>query len=190
MGGNSKAIPLPEHFIGWEHVLLDIDPIGEPDIVCDACELTQLDANQFDAIYCSHNLEHYHRHDVPKVLNGFVHVLKENGFAHVRVPDIGALFQQVLKHGLDIEDVLYQAPGGPVHVYDVMYGWQQKIEASNNDFFAHKNGFTEKSLVRILREYGFTRVYHGTGNLEVAAFAFLNKPSAELVSSLNLPTGI
>ncbi len=187
VGGNSKVIPLPEHYTGWQHILLDIDPAGKPDIVCDARELISLEARQFDAVYCSHNLEHYYRHDVPKVLKGFLHVLKPDGFAHIRVPDIGMLFKLVAQNNLDIEAVLYQAPGGPVHVYDVLYGWQQQIEKSGNDFFAHKNGFTEKSLVQILRRYGFNWVYHGTGNLEVAAFAFINEPSAALASSLNLP---
>jgi hypothetical protein len=29
-----------------------------PDIVCDARELTTLEEGLFDAVYCSHNLEH------------------------------------------------------------------------------------------------------------------------------------
>ncbi len=187
VGGNSKSIALPEHFAGWEHLLLDIDPSGNPDIHCDARELASLKPQQFDAVYCSHNLEHYYRHDVPKVLEGFLHVLKPQGFVHLRVPDIGMLFKLVINNNLDIEDVLYQAAGGPVHVYDVLFGWQQQIEKSGADFFAHKNGFTEKSLVKVLRKHGFNWVYHGTGNLEIAAFAFANKPAEELISSLNLP---
>ncbi len=64
VGGNSKAIALPPQYAGFEHLLLDIDPSGSPDIVCDARELATLDAGQSDAVYCSHNLEHYYRHDV------------------------------------------------------------------------------------------------------------------------------
>ena len=58
VGGASKQIPIPAYFNGWEHLLLDVDPRGSPDIVCDARLLTTLPAGQFDAIYCSHNLEH------------------------------------------------------------------------------------------------------------------------------------
>lgn len=58
VGGNTKAIPLPPEYAGWEHVLLDIDPKGNPDVVCDARELTTLPSATYDAIYCSHNLEH------------------------------------------------------------------------------------------------------------------------------------
>lgn len=76
VGGNSKAIALPPIFDGYEHLLLDIDPTGKPDLLCDARELTSTPAAQYDAVYCSHNLEHYFRHDVPRVLAGFIHVLK------------------------------------------------------------------------------------------------------------------
>ena len=40
VGGNNKSIALPPHYAGFEHLLLDIDPAGSPDIVCDARELT------------------------------------------------------------------------------------------------------------------------------------------------------
>lgn len=61
-----------------------------PDVVCDARQLSQLPRATYDAVYCSHNLEHYYRHDVPKVLAGFSHVLKVGGFVHIIVPDMGA----------------------------------------------------------------------------------------------------
>ena len=109
VGGNNKLIPLPPHFAGFEHLLLDIDPKGSPDIVCDARNLTSLEGGQFDAIYCSHNLEHYYRHDVPKVLAGFLHVLKDGGFADIRVPDINEVMRVTIEQGLDIDDVLYQS---------------------------------------------------------------------------------
>jgi predicted SAM-dependent methyltransferase len=93
VGGNSKEIPLPPQYAGFEQLLLDIDPTGSPDIVCDARNLTTLENGLFDAVYCSHNLEHYYRHDVPKVLGGFLHVLKEGGFAHIVVPDINEVMR-------------------------------------------------------------------------------------------------
>ena len=77
VGGNSKTISLPPQYADFEHILLDIDPKGSPDIVCDARDLEELEAGQFDAVYCSHNLEHYYRHEVKRVLAGFLHVLKD-----------------------------------------------------------------------------------------------------------------
>jgi hypothetical protein len=35
---------------GWEHVLLDLDPKGNPDIVCDARELLRLVDSKYDTL--------------------------------------------------------------------------------------------------------------------------------------------
>jgi len=190
VGGGNESIDLPEQYADWKSVLLDIDPAGKPDIVCDARELTTLDADQFDAIYCSHNLEHYYRHDVPRVLAGFQHVLKGDGFAHIRVPDMAQLMQTVVEQKLDIDDFLYQSPAGPITVRDVVYGYGLEIERSGNDYYAHKTGFTAKSLSRVLQQNGFPLVVVGTGNLEVVALAFKTRPSAYVTKLFNLPDSV
>lgn len=187
VGGNSKDIPLPENYQGWEKVLLDIDPRGKPDVLCDARALTTLPGTTYDAVYCSHNLEHYYRHDVPKVLAGFRHVLKDAGFAHIRVPDLGDVMRQAVQKSMDIDDVLYQSPAGPITVRDVFYGYGLEIERSGNDFFAHKTGFTQKSLVRMLESCGFPIVFSMTGNLEVNALAFKQKPDEYARQLFGLP---
>jgi hypothetical protein len=176
VGGNSKAIPLPPQYAGFDHWLLDIDPRGSPDIVCDARELTTLEEGLFDAVYCSHNLEHYYRHDVPRVLAGFLHVLEDGGFAHIRVPDINEVMRLAIERGLDIDDVLYTSPAGPIMVLDVLYGYSVEIERSGQDFYAHKTGFTEKSLLAALNRAGFSKTYSTTGNLEISALAFKGEP--------------
>jgi hypothetical protein len=35
VGGGSKSIPSPAEYAGFDHVLLDVDPAGQPDIVLD-----------------------------------------------------------------------------------------------------------------------------------------------------------
>ena len=124
VGGHSKEIALPPQYDRFEQVLLDIDPAQRPDIVCDARQMTQrLEAGTFDAVFCSHNLEHYYRHEVPRVLGGFLHVLKQGGFAQVIVPDIADVMRTCIERGLELEDVLYQSPAGPITVLDVLYGY-------------------------------------------------------------------
>lgn len=186
VGGNSKAIPLPPEYKGCEHLLLDIDPKGKPDVLCDARELSTLPDAQFDAIYCSHNLEHYFRHDVPRVLAGFLHVLKPGGMAHIRVPDMMEVMRRTIEDKLDIDDVLYTSPSGPIMVSDVMYGYSKQLKASGNDFYAHKTGFSRKSLIKTLRAVGFSFIFTGTGNLEVVAFAFKGQPEPALLSRFGL----
>lgn len=187
VGGNSKAIKLPPAYADYEHVLLDIDPKGSPDILCDARQLTTLEPGQFDAIYCSHNLEHYYRHDVPKVLSGFLHVLREGGFAHLRVPDLQAVMRVATEKNMDLEDILYVSPAGPIMVLDVLYGYSVEIERSGEDFFAHKTGFTQKSLVRVLDAAGFAKIYCSLGPLEIRAIAFKGTPDPAALALFALP---
>lgn len=186
VGGNNKSIPIPEQYAGWNHVLLDIDPKGAPDVVCDARKLTDLPKATYESVYCSHNLEHYYQHDVKKVLAGFSHVLKDDGFVYLRVPDMGSLMQAVARDGLDIEDLLYQSPAGPISVKDVIYGYGVEIERSGNDFYAHKTGFTEKSLRATLERAGFSHIYIQAGALEIAALAFKSRPSDAVAAQFGI----
>jgi len=177
IGGNNKNIALPPEYKGWEHILLDIDPKGKPDIICDARELKSLNANEYDAVYCSHNLEHYYRHDVPKVLMGFSHLLVDGGFVDIRVPDLDALMRIVVGKNIDIDDVLYQSQMGQITVRDVIYGYNVEIERSGSEYYAHKTGFTPKSLRKILIQCDFPFVYISTGNLEIRAIGLMYEPT-------------
>jgi methyltransferase family protein len=188
VGGGSKAIPIPPHYGGWEHVLLDVNPAQKPDVVGDARELAKLPAELYDAVYCSHNLEHYWRHDLPAVLAGFVHVLRAHGFAEVAVPDLKAVFAEVLAKGLDLESVLYESDSGPITVNDVIYGHGREIAMSRNDFYAHKNGFTQQSLAAAFRAAGFQWVFMGSGPYEILALAFKQAPTDDQRALLRLPS--
>ena len=187
VGGNDKSIPLPGFYEGWDHVMLDIDPSTNADVICDARDLGTRPAAEFDSIHCSHNLEHYFAHDVRRVLTGFAHVLVPEGFVFLRVPDIAQVARAMATRNLDIDDVLYVSPAGPILVKDVIYGWGAKIEASGVDFFAHKTGFTIKSLSGALAVAGFSPVYMGVTDYEIQAFAFKQPPDAAARARLGLP---
>lgn len=187
VGGNDRSIALPPPYADYEQLLLDIDPRGSPDIVCDARELAQLEPAQFDAVYCSHNLEHYYRHEVPRVLAGFRHVLKPHGLVHVRVPDIAEVMRLAVENRLDLEDTLYSSEAGPITVLDVIYGLGSEIEATGQAFFAHKTGFTQRSLLRALRAAGFKQSFSRRERLEIDAVAFLADPDAATRAAFGLP---
>jgi SAM-dependent methyltransferase len=182
VGGGSKDIPIPAHYSRWTQLLLDIAPRYGVDVVRDARELDSLDPEQFDAIYCSHNLEHYYRHDCAKVLAGFFHVLKPDGYAEIRVPDMSSVFRAIAARDLDIDDELYRTSNDlPITVHDVIYGFGLEIEQSGEDFFAHKRGFTANSLMIALRQAGFQSVIVGehASIYEVRALAFKSEPTAQ-----------
>lgn len=184
VGGGSKATAISDYFSGWQHDLLDIDPRGNPDIVCDARKLTTLPGGTYDAVYCSHNLEHYYRHHGLAVVRGFHHMLKADGFAEIRVPDIAQVINALIDQQLELDDVLYVSPAGPITAHDVIYGLQSEIQNSGQDFYAHKTGFTPSSLKKILTDGGFDKVFLRTDqHLAVHALAFKSEPTPEQYSS-------
>lgn len=179
VGGNSREIAIASQYDGWQQDLLDIDESQNPDILADARELTEQVGASYDAVYCSHNLEHYYLHDAKKVLAGFKHVLKADGHAFIRVPDMQQVIQRVVNEKLDITDVLYESPMGPIHVYDVFYGHQGKVEQSGEGYFAHKMGYTPTSLRQLLLDAGFPIVAISVTPLNVSAIAFLTIPTQD-----------
>jgi SAM-dependent methyltransferase len=189
VGGGSKAIAIPPHYQGWDHLLLDIDARGGADLVCDARGLETQPPAQFDAVYCSHNLEHYYPHEVPQVLRGFLHVLKPDGFAEIRVPDLQWVMHEVVKKNLDIDDVLYHSPAGPILVRDVFYGWHVEIAQSGNAYYGHKTGFSSKSLAATLQRAGFSygALCPPISDYEVRAIGFRQAPSDAQAKLLGLP---
>ena len=190
VGGNNKAIPIPPYYAGWRHDLLDIDPRSKPDVLCDARNLLSLQPAMFDAVYCSHNLEHYYRHDARKVLRGFKHVLKPDGFAEIIVPDLQCVIAHVLDTKMDLGETLYESPAGPIAALDVIYGLGREIEGSGHDFFAHKTGFTRKLLRQALEGAEFAQVFvtERPDAFEIRALAFKSAPTVEQRTMLTLPS--
>jgi hypothetical protein len=188
VGGGHRDAPLPDYYSDWLRHWLDIDAGVSPDICGDARQLVELvSPGSYDAIYCSHNIEHYYPHDVPKVLGGFLHALKPDGFAEIRCPDLGAVMQDVVARKLDIDSVLYTSPTGhQITVRDVIYGYGVEIERSGNDFYAHKTGFTQASLMRALQSVGFKGGGIASKDFNLIAYAFKAVPSPEQRSMLGL----
>ncbi len=133
-------------------------------------------------------MEHYYQRDVPKVLEGMIHVLKDEGFVHIRVPDLGEVMKTVVRRGLDFDDILYRASGGPITVREVLFGWDAEIDRGK-DYYGHKTGFTVKSLSAVLKRPGFKCVYATHNDLEIVAYAFKNWPNELATSLLNLRLG-
>ena len=186
VGGGDKSIPIPDRYNGWEHLLLDIDARPGVDIVADARKLKSLEPGTFDAIYCSHTLEHFYYHDVPLVVQGFHHVLTPSGFIELRVPDLLAVMNEVITKNLDIEGILYQSRAGPIAVLDVIYGFRAEIQRSGNDFFAHKTGYSRDSLRRILGENGFPVTFSQRKSFDIFMIAFKQPPDEFARKLLNI----
>lgn len=140
----------------WTEIRLDLDPSVKPDIVCSAIDLRrEVKSASVDAVWASHTIEHLHDHEAALAFAEFHRVLKPGGFFLIRCPDIEAIAEAILKKG--IEAVSYVAPAGPITPLDMLYGHRAAIERGNQ-FMAHKTGFTDTRLIRMLAAAGFAGV--------------------------------
>ena len=185
VGGNNREIPIPSYYEGWEHHILDIDPIVNPDILCDAMLLKDMTKykGQYDSVYCSHNLEHYYQHKVNDVIDGFHMVLKPEGFCYIAVPHMMNVLRKVVAYNMELTDGLYEVSGGPISAHDIMFGWGRQIKESGCDFFAHKCAFTPKSLQCILSNAGFF-TYTMEIDFELRAVAYKQQPTQEMLDEI------
>ncbi|GGO35595.1 generic methyltransferase [Gemmobacter aquaticus] len=149
-------LPDPSAFTGWREVRVDLDPGCRPDILSDLTDLSQaIPDGSADLIYCSHVVEHFFDHDVPRVLQEFARILRPDGAAIVRVPDLAGVMQ-AFDEG-DLERPLYHSPSGPISALDVIFGHRRSISAGNH-YMAHRTGFTQASLARRMLDAGFEEV--------------------------------
>lgn len=88
--------------------------------------------------------------------------------------------------GLDVFDVLYQSPMGPIRVCDVLYGHQGQVENSGQEYYAHKMGYSTESLKQLLLEAGFKVIALAHGEFNVTALAFFEIPSDSLMKSFEI----
>ena len=146
---------MPEKYAGWDVVVLDIDPEVQPDLCMDARHIDRIDEGSYDAVFCSHNLEHFYAHEVPDLLRGFKNVLKPGGFVEIHVPDLHEVAKGLATH--EPTDVVYEVEAGPVTYHDILYGWNVAL-SSGNPFYAHKCGFTANSLGNAVFSAGFDKV--------------------------------
>lgn len=187
VGGQSRGIQLPHAYQTFEHVLLDLDPEVGADLVLDVRDLHTLEPDQFDVVYCSHNLEHVRQHEVAVVLSGMRHVLRPGGLAHVIVPDLQELMLTCVQQGIDLDGLLYESPMGPITPLDVLYGHGGIIAQSGQDYYAHRTGFSRRTLANTVEASGFGQMFCQQGNLELNLITFNGEPDPELAALFDLP---
>ena len=139
--------PIPDWAQGkYVEVRLDIDERHAPDIVASMTDMG--DIGPFNVIYSSHSLEHLYPHDVDTALREFHRVLDDGGFAVILVPD--------LEDVRPTEDVILNAPCGPITGLDMIYGLRSAL--ANQPHMAHRTGFTSDTLRAALERAGFSGV--------------------------------
>lgn len=137
---------LPDYLHRYQEVRLDIDSRHSPDIVASMLDLG--DIGQFDAVYCSHALEHVYPHEVTVALKEFYRVIKTGGILILFVPDLEGVKAS--------DEVLFVSPAGPITGLDLIYGMRSLLK--EQPYMAHKTGFTSDVLKKHMDEAGFSNV--------------------------------
>ena len=65
----------------WEETRYDIDESVHPDILGTMTDMSMVEAESYEGIYSSHNIEHLPPHEVGTALSEFRRVLKPDGLA-------------------------------------------------------------------------------------------------------------
>lgn len=187
VGSGSKQVELPKIFDEYQKITLDIDPTVFPDICMDARNLIHYNEKKFDAIYNSHNLEHFRFCDIQNVLDGFYLVLNDNGFAVIIVPDIYGVLKWMFENNLDLDAIVYEVPRGVVTIRDMIWGHTGEIRIQKDtEWFIHKTGFSKRLLQHLLYDTGFKTVIIEETGKELVAVAW--KQELTYVPELDLGT--
>ncbi|MEY8881331.1 methyltransferase domain-containing protein [Donghicola sp. XS_ASV15] len=155
--GPRSALPkdAPE-FYGWREVRVDINPMANPDKVASLTDMKGVIEDNFaDFVFCSHAVEHFYAHEVHSVLAETVRVLKPEGVAVFRTPDLEQVMRLIDPE--DLEKPIYSSPAGDITALDILYGHRASIE-DGDQFMAHKSGFTEEYFAKLLLDAGFSEV--------------------------------
>lgn len=134
---------LPDWLACRRETRLDINPGFCPDIVASIVDLGNI--GHYDAVYCSHCLEHVSRSEAGRALSEFSRVLRPGGYVFIFVPD--------LEDVSPTDEVLFVAPAGPITGLDLIYGKQNLVESMPH--MAHRTGFIAATLLVALEAAGF-----------------------------------
>lgn len=164
----------------WRETRLDIDGSVRPDIVCSVHDMTSfVPSGAYDAVWSSHHIEHLHAHEVPRAFKEFFRVLKADGFALIRCPDLESVAEALVRDGLD--HTAYVSPAGPISVLDMLYGHGGSI-ARGNTAMRHHTGFTADRLGRLLIDAGFAEVHtKRAADFDLWAVAFMDQAARSAI---------
>lgn len=136
--------PLPGFLDGYKETRLDADGQHNPDLIGTICDLGRI--GEYDAVYCSHTLEHVYPYQVVPALKELLRASKHDGHVIIIVPDLEDVKVS--------DDVLYMNDAYGVTAMDMFYG----TASPDNPWMAHHSGFTQKLLTGAMVDAGYVGV--------------------------------
>jgi len=138
---------------------VDIREECHPDYRCDL-RILPFGTNEFDIVFSSHTLEHFERKEIPKVLDEWVRIMKEDGELRLVLPNLEWAAKHIMNKEIDND------------VMNVLYGQQTYPE----NF--HKVGFVPQTIEQLLAERGFKKFIWDFNNWHMFVRAWKNPPEA------------
>lgn len=149
----------------WKEITLDV-AVAKPDIISDIVQMKEVPDESVDALWACHVVEHVYFHQLPDLFKSILRVLKKDGFAVLRVPDIGSIAHMIEE---DLFTPVYDSSVGPICPIDILYSSRVLVQKFGEPM-AHKTGFTKKSMSQILADLNIN--------------ALINKINGEVVTIL------
>ena len=155
---------------GYDHregyLNVDFQDFHSPDVVGDVRDLAVLPSDTFDEIIAIDVLEHLPRSDTAKGLAEWARLLAPGGTLHLQMPDVTACGRFLVEHDSQADHA---------QLISQLFGTQ----GYTGDF--HLAGFTDLTLVAVLRDAGFHRTELGTRDgWMLTSVSELVAPGAEL----------
>jgi len=179
--GSSSVADFTNVFDGWKELRLDLYE-ESADIKADIVTLDGVEDQSMDAVWACHVIEHLDWGKLPIVFGNIMRVLKTDGAAVIRVPNLAAIADR-LKGNL-LEPVYYSPSGLPITALDMLYGhrmYQSSRETNLGQL--HKTGFNPLQMSTLLKELNINAVVADRG-LDVYAILYKEAQPTELMSRL------
>lgn len=171
--GKSHISRTRSFFNDWQEIRADLYE-EDADVRCDLVSMEGIRDQSFDCVWASHVLEHQYWHEVPMALNNIMRVLRNDGFAVIKVPDIGIIADRIKDSLIEPIPNLYGL--API---DFLYGARDR-HLSGGIGELHKTGFTVKSLSMFLSELKIP-AFIQEFNYEITAVCYKDKSPQEIL---------
>lgn len=156
-GASQGTDALPTCWRHYEEITVDVDASYSPRFVASMTDLSPIESESVDVVWCRGAIEHLYEHEVPIAMKEMYRVLKPGGEIALTTVDIEKVCAYAANFGLDAPMYRIRSGSEVVFVIDMLYGYRKEIELGH-DHMAHRTGFSEARLKRAMLDAGFAAV--------------------------------
>lgn len=157
-GDSQGADALPQCWRDYEEITVDVDASYSPQIVASMTDLSAIESESVDVVWCRGAIEHLYDHEVPTAMKEMYRVLKPGGELGITTVDIEKVCRYVAQFGLGTPMYRTANCENIIHALDMLYGHRKAIR-DGHEHMAHRSGFSESILAGAMKDAGFANVH-------------------------------